>query len=149
MCIRDRPKTGAALAYANSKVWLLKGNNTPEFWCYIPSAMSNVKPAMSNLNAQKINTSYPFMLYQNSPNPFKSQTTIRYSISAQSKVSLVIYDVSGRLIKTLVNERKAPGIYSIIWNGTDDNGRKVGQGVYFYVLKTADNKIQRKMLMMR
>ncbi|MCX8015168.1 MAG: hypothetical protein N2748_04035, partial [candidate division WOR-3 bacterium] len=113
------PKTGAALAYANSKVWLLKGNNTPEFWYYGQFGKSNVKTQMSNLNAQKINTSYPFMLYQNSPNPFKSLTAIRYSLPAQSKVSLVIYDVSGRLIKTLVNEHKAPGIYSIIWNGTD------------------------------
>ncbi|MCX7784987.1 MAG: T9SS type A sorting domain-containing protein, partial [candidate division WOR-3 bacterium] len=65
------------------------------------------------------------------------------------KVSLVIYDVSGRLIKTLVNEHKAPGIYSIIWNGTDENGRKVGQGVYFYVLHADGNTIQRKMLMIR
>jgi len=148
------PKTGAALAYANSKVWLLKGNNTPEFWCYTPSSMSNVKAQMSKpillsgVMAEPTNI-YPFMLYQNSPNPFNSQTAIRYSIPRECNVSLSIYDITGKLVKTLMNETMNPGVYTISWNGNDNDGRKVGQGVYFYILKTTDEEMQKKMLMLR
>ena len=83
------------------------------------------------------------------PNPFRSQATILYSLPTEGKVSLLIYDVSGRLVKTLVNEFKSSGVYTALWNGIDDNGRKVGQGVYFYVLKTNNNKMQKKMLMLK
>ena len=147
------PKTGAALAYANGQVYLLKGNNTPEFWCYTPS-MSNVKTQMSKphlisgvmAESTKI---YPFMLYQNSPNPFNSLTAIRYSIPRECNVSLSIFDITGKLVKTLINETMNVGVYTISWNGNDNEGRKVGQGVYFYILKTTDEEMQKKMLMLR
>jgi hypothetical protein len=146
------PKTGAALAYANGKVYLLKGNNTPELWCYTPgTAYSKEQIAKSNLVGQGFSLAniYPFMLYQNSPNPFNSQTAIRYSIPRECNVSLSIYDITGKLVKTLVNEAMNAGVYSTSWNGNDNDGRKVGQGVYFYVLKTAGEKTQKKMLMLR
>ena len=59
------------------------------------------------------------------------------------------YDISGKLVKNLVNESKGSGVYNSMWDGRDDMGRKVGQGVYFYVLKTAGEKMQKKMLMLR
>ena len=90
-----------------------------------------------------------FSLSLNSPNPFNSQTAIRYSIPRECNVSVSIYDVSGKLVKILINETMNAGFYSVSWNGTDNDGRKVGQGVYFYVLKTAGEKIQKKMLMLR
>ena len=83
------------------------------------------------------------------PNPFKSQTTIRYSLPTKGKVSLSVYDVSGRTVKTLVNESKGPGVYSVNWNGADDDGKRVSQGVYFYVLKIDNQKMQKKMLMLK
>ncbi|MCX8015181.1 MAG: T9SS type A sorting domain-containing protein, partial [candidate division WOR-3 bacterium] len=148
------PKTGAALAYADDKVYLLKGNNTNEFWHYLPPSKSKAKVqkmgsgVISSLMAEpsRINN---LTIVQNQPEPFSSYTTIQYSVPNNTIVSLVIYDVSGKEIKTLVNEHKSPGNYSVIWNGTDDNGRKVGQGVYFYVLHADGNTLQRKMLMIR
>jgi hypothetical protein len=83
------------------------------------------------------------------PNPAKILTAIRYSLPAESKVSLQLYDISGRLIKTLVNESKQTGIYSVIWNGADDNNRKVGEGVYFCILKTNEKSLQQKILMVK
>jgi uncharacterized delta-60 repeat protein len=83
------------------------------------------------------------------PNPFSSYTAIRYSLPSECNVSLSIYDISGKLVKTLINETMNAGVYTMSWNGTDNDGRKVGQGIYFYVLKTAGEKMQKKMLMLR
>jgi hypothetical protein len=69
------------------------------------------------------------------PNPLKTQTTIRYSLPAQEKVSLQIYDVSGKIIRNLVNEDKSQGVYTAHWNSRDDNGKMVSAGVYFCRLK--------------
>jgi len=76
------------------------------------------------------------ILYQSFPNPFKSHTAIRYSLPAEKKVMLSIYDVSGRLVKTVINHNQTSGIYSVSWDGKDDKGRTVAQGIYFYRLQT-------------
>jgi hypothetical protein len=83
------------------------------------------------------------------PNPAKTLVAIRYSLSAESKVSLQLYDISGRLVKTLVNEQKNLGNYSLIWNGTDENNRKVGEGVYFCILKTDEKCLKSKILVIK
>jgi subtilisin family serine protease len=76
------------------------------------------------------------ILYQSYPNPAKMQTVIRYSLPVSGKVSLSIYDISGRTVRHLVNEDKESGIYSVNWDGKDYKGRSLSQGVYFYHLKT-------------
>jgi hypothetical protein len=83
------------------------------------------------------------------PNPAKTKVTICYSLSAEGKISLQLYDISGRLVKTLVNESKQTGIYSVIWNGTNDNNRKIGEGVYFCILKTDEKSLKQKILMVK
>jgi hypothetical protein len=88
-------------------------------------------------------------LYQSYPNPFKSQTAIRYSLSANSNIALTIYDISGRLVKTLFSEYQRAGIYSINWNGRDDKGRTLAQGVYFYRLKTEEFTNTKRMVLIR
>ncbi len=90
-----------------------------------------------------------FKLYQNYPNPFNPETQIKYAVPKNAKVSLKIYDLLGREITTLVNEVKAPGVYSVKWNGKNSSGSKVASGIYFYRLK-ADNFIQvKKMLLLK
>jgi hypothetical protein len=83
------------------------------------------------------------------PNPFENKTTISYSIAKPEKVLLCVYDASGRLIRTLVNERKDPGVYSLIWNGCDNNNRDISAGVYFIRLKSGDFKSVRKIILLR
>ena len=77
-----------------------------------------------------------FSLSQNFPNPFNPLTKIQYSIAKRSFANLIIYDILGREIKTLVNEVKSPGVYIVDFNGAD-----LASGLYFYKLEAKpDNK---------
>lgn len=71
------------------------------------------------------------------PNPFNPQTTIEYSIAEAGAVTLVIYDASGRLVRTLVDKPQGAGRYAESWNGTSDAGSRVASGVYFVRLESA------------
>jgi len=88
-------------------------------------------------------------LYQNEPNPFNPSTRIRYNLPEKARVVLNIYDVSGRLVKSLVEGVRDKGINSVVWNGKDDSGRAVNSGVYFYTLNSESGKITRKLVLLR
>ena len=90
-----------------------------------------------------------FFLYANLPNPFMGETMISYAVPVEAWVSLKIYDVSGRLVRTLVNRVVRPGIYRLYWRGEDDSGRRCASGVYFLRMSTKDYKKTRKMVMLR
>jgi photosystem II stability/assembly factor-like uncharacterized protein len=83
------------------------------------------------------------------PNPAKALTAIRYSLPTEGKASLQFFDISGKLVKTLDNEYKNAGNYSVIWNGTDDNNRKMSEGVYFCILRTDGKSLKQKILMVK
>ncbi len=89
---------------------------------------------------------YNFTLKPAIPNPTKFNTNIYYSLPTTGKVDLTIYDVLGRPIKTLFSGTNTPGEYNIIWDGTDNNRKKVQAGIYFYTLKTLDKSISRKLI---
>jgi hypothetical protein len=90
-------------------------------------------------------------LAQNYPNPFKSGgTSICYTLpSGRSKVSLKVYDVAGRTVKTLVDAVQTSGTYHVEWDGLNNNGSKVAQGIYFYRLIAGDETVSRKMIFLR
>jgi hypothetical protein len=94
--------------------------------------------------------SLPPVLSQNYPNPFNPSTTIAYNIMKQGNVDLTIYNVKGQKVRNLVNEIKPIGHYNVTWDGTSDNGSKVGSGVYFYRLESNGLKtVLRKMLLLK
>ena len=72
-----------------------------------------------------------FALGQNYPNPFNPGTQIKYQLPVTAQVNLAIYNVLGRKVRTLVDEEKAAGFYSVQWDGFNDYKTKVGSGVYF------------------
>jgi hypothetical protein len=72
-----------------------------------------------------------FKLYQNYPNPFNGMTRIKYSVPKQSNVCIIIRDLLGRAIKTLISDSRNSGVYETVWDGTDDNHCSVSSGVYF------------------
>ena len=90
-----------------------------------------------------------YKLFQNHPNPFLSSTQISYTMSILSQVSLKIYDVSGRFVKTLVEGKKVPGHYTILWDGRDDLGNDVVSGVYFYHLKAGEFVDTKRLIFIR
>ena len=88
-------------------------------------------------------------LRQNKPNPFNPETVIDFTIPNRSRVTLEIYDILGRNIKTLVDETKPAGKYSVRWTGIDKSGRPVGSGIYFYRLKAGEYIETRKMTLLK
>ena len=90
-----------------------------------------------------------FALFQNYPNPFNPSTTIEYQLSVAGEVTLRIYDILGRQVRELVNERQKSGYYKAIWDGTNDAGLSVASGVYLYRLKAGDYTAVRKMVLLR
>ena len=79
-----------------------------------------------------------FALHQSYPNPFNPETTISYDISNVGNVEIVVYDMMGREIKTLVSGYHSPSTYQVIWNGTDNRGKIVPSGVYFYQMNSSE-----------
>lgn len=82
------------------------------------------------------------------PNPFHSFTSIEFELSKASNVSLVIYDLQGRLINTLVDAYQPAGNYSVHWNGADRAGMRVPSGIYVCILRTDAQAVSRKMIKM-
>jgi hypothetical protein len=90
-----------------------------------------------------------FELKQNYPNPFNPATTITFSLPQESNVSIKIYDVSGTLVRTLVNDNRTAGEYSVAWDGQNDNGVRVSSGVYIYRLEVGNFTQTRRMVMLK
>jgi hypothetical protein len=79
-----------------------------------------------------------FALSQNYPNPFNPTTSIKYQIAQNANVKLVVYNMLGQVVKTLVNQEQEAGYYTIRWNGTNDFGGKVSSGIYIYRIIAGD-----------
>ncbi len=90
-----------------------------------------------------------FALSQNAPNPFNPETTISYALPQSEQVKLVIYNVLGQEIRTLVNAFKAAGNYRVVWNSKDDFGRSVSSGIYMYQITAGEFTHTRKMLILK
>ncbi len=92
---------------------------------------------------------HEFILLQNYPNPFNPITTIQYSLAKREFVSLKIFDITGRLVRTCVNEVKGPGKNQFVWDGRNNSGKQVASGVYFYFIKTSSKSISKKLVLLR
>lgn len=88
------------------------------------------------------NSSIPthFFLNAGKPNPFKYNTTISFGLPRKSNVTLEVYDISGRLVRTLVSGELNAGVHSVTWDGRDNAGRRVSSGTYFVRMVTDSYK---------
>ncbi|NIR96457.1 MAG: T9SS type A sorting domain-containing protein [Gammaproteobacteria bacterium] len=90
-----------------------------------------------------------FALYQNYPNPFNPSTQIQYFLPVASHVTITIYDVLGKRINALVNERQTAGTKTVAWSGRDESNALAPSGVYIYRLKAGSFVKSHKMLLIR
>jgi hypothetical protein len=91
-----------------------------------------------------------YVLEQNYPNPFNPTTTIEYSLPLDKKISLRIYDMMGRVVRTLVDDQvQAAGRYKVQWDARNQQGVRVASGVYFYALEFGNFKKTRSMTLLK
>jgi hypothetical protein len=90
-----------------------------------------------------------FALHQNYPNPFNPVTTLRYDLPEDALVNITIYDMMGRVVKTMVNSQQNTGYKSVRWNATNDKGSPVSAGLYLYTIQAGDFRQTKKMVLLK
>ena len=91
-----------------------------------------------------------FALQQNYPNPFNPVTKLRYAIPKNGLVTIIIYDMLGRQVKTLVNQtQQDAGYKSVIWDATNDYGNPVSAGIYLYQIRAGEYMQTKKMVLLK
>jgi hypothetical protein len=127
----------AAGQITGSSYWALIG-----FWQ--PEAQTGVREAQWS-SGQAVRT----QLYRPMPNPARTRVAIRYSLSAQCQTLLQVHDLTGRVVRTLCASSMKRGVYSVTWNGADDHGRSLANGVYFVRLTAGDYRATEKVVLQR
>jgi len=139
---KHRAKTGAAATYVDGAMYMLVGNKMPEFWRYAePVKTANVRPAtITSAAGEKTTTIYNFNLSV-SANPFRKTTTINYTVPVNGKVKIKLFNASGRLVETLVNDNLSAGKYTI-----NLSANKLSSGVYFVKYESNTNNSELKLI---
>jgi hypothetical protein len=92
---------------------------------------------------------YDYVLYQNYPNPFNPVTTIRYGIPQPGQVKLILYNILGQRVATLIDGVREAGYHHVMWDGRDHNGIFCSAGIYFYRLDAGEFHGSRKMVLLK
>jgi hypothetical protein len=108
---------------------------------------SSVENTYASIVAEERPASYALM--QNRPNPFDATTFIRFDLPEPGEVSLLVYDVNGKLVRRLTSRSWAAGRHSVTWRGDDDQGNTVGPGIYFLRMETGGFQATRKMMIVK
>lgn len=125
---------GGVLESNTTYSWSIKAYNNLDCIDFSqPRSITYLNPASSTTVTDRKNIPLELTILGNYPNPFNPQTTIRYQLPVDGHVKLHIFDLSGRLVETLVNENQPSGEYSKIWNA-----ESVSSGIYLYRLETKD-----------
>ena len=90
-----------------------------------------------------------FLVYQNYPNPFNPMTTLHFELHENTMVTITIYDMEGRVVKTIMNNQQEAGYKSVQWNATNDNGIPVSAGIYMYTIDAGEFRQTKKMVLLK
>ena len=136
--LRNEQRQTPALTTIFSFIDALKANN--------PNSAGAIDSLVGTQHAPNIS----FRLHQNQPNPFNPTTTIRYDLPKPADVTLRIYDVKGRLVRTLLHPTwKETGRHTELWDGLNNRGDKVASGIYFYRLTAGNQSLAKKMVLLK
>ncbi|MCH7761492.1 T9SS type A sorting domain-containing protein [candidate division TA06 bacterium] len=120
----------------NATTWTIDNDLAFTLDCTWNNAWATLYPSGNPTGIEKGRSDFGFRiseigLQKNYPNPFTLKTTIQYGLSEPDFVRLTIYDITGRPLRVLVDKRQEPGQYEIFWDGRNDEGSRIGSGVYF------------------
>ena len=104
---------------------------------------------LSTLYSDNVDIANDFMLHQNYPNPFNPTTEIKYDLPEDSFVSISIYDIMGRKIKSLSNANQTAGYHFLQWDATNDIGEGVSPGMYIYTIQAGEYRSTKKMVLLK
>jgi len=153
----DSSQTGRTLCldsagYGVNPEWLWALNNSSVVFpawsgphCF--TLYQDISTAINESNTD--NMPAKFDLSQNYPNPFNPATNIKFDLAARSHVSLIVYNLLGQKVSTLVNEVLPAGTYRTEWLGRTDNGASVSSGIYFYKMVVGNFAETRKMILIK
>ena len=143
---------GAAFARIKLNIWAVNSNAYWDRWDDISFTQITGVAGRPELPI----TNYELKLGQNYPNPFKQSTVISYQITGDGTVNLSVYNIAGQLVRVLINETSpscpSPNAFGegrVRWDGRDDKGRAVANGVYIYKLNVGGKSISKKMIILR
>ncbi len=138
------PRTPPSQCSPSSTKFYGSVDYSPDMGCSAPSLVSIVEPKpVADVPKQ-------FSISQNYPNPFNPTTTISFDVpDPGARVKIVLYDVGGRLVTTLVDDNKVAGSYQIGWNGRNTRGEPVASGVYFLRMQAGSFLATRKLIMLK
>ena len=122
--------------------WVSSGNGDYDVWLIKTDSNGNLETSTIVGLPTKYTLSQPY------PNPFNPITSFRYELPEKSHVTIEIYDMLGREVRTLVNTTQDAGFNSVIWNATNDYGKPVSAGVYLYQIHAGDFRQTRKMVLL-
>jgi beta-glucanase (GH16 family) len=105
--------------------------------------------APTTVRESRNQASQGFSLFQNYPNPFNPTTVVSYRLSTVSTIKLTVYDMLGKELAVLVNEKKSPGTYNVTWDGKTSDGHSISNGVYFYRLQAGASVETKKLVIVR
>ena len=129
-------------------------NGSYEYWITAVDSAGNESDA-SDIAAVVLSasaqTAVPtvFALEQNYPNPFNPSTQIRYALPEATSVTITVYDMMGRKVRTLVQDAQSAGYHTALWNATNDRGLPVSAGMYIYTLQAGDHHHMKKMILLK
>ncbi len=136
---------------SDTAVWVTTGIwgnwETPRTY-YLDNLTVIINPSIISAGETRENPS-GFSLMPNYPNPFNPATTIQYDMDYPGLVTLTIFDILGNVINTLVEGPQSAGLHTVIWDGSNENGRISAAGIYFYCLKSGNSAETRKMILLK
>jgi hypothetical protein len=122
----------------------------PTFDCPLPPPPARVAADGESKGEGERSLADAFELRQNAPNPFNPTTTIAFQVpEGGAQVSLQVYDIAGRLVRTLVDGYEPSGSRTVVWDGRDDEGQPVAGGIYFSRMTAGEFSETAKMIMLK
>ena len=112
-------------------------------------AVNSVSGQPTNVQHYKKTQPKSFIVHQNYPNPFNPSTMIEFSVERAARIEINIYNYTGQLIRTLVNQTYTPGRHGVQWNGKNDHSQNVASGIYFYEIKTGNQRQVKHLSLLR